>query len=68
MRGSIMAAGILLLIPTGFGPWVVWANVGGTLAGAVSLAGEFLGARRDRARAGAAPPAPASTASSAAAE
>jgi TRAP transporter 4TM/12TM fusion protein len=68
MRASIMAAGILLLIPTGFGPWVVWVNVGGTLAGAVSLAGEFLGARRDRARAGAAPPATAGTASSAGAE
>jgi len=48
MRAAIMVAGILLLVPTGFGPWVVWANAVGTIAGAACLAVEFLGTRRAR--------------------
>jgi len=31
MRVGVMAAGILLLIPTGFGHWVIGANVVGAL-------------------------------------
>lgn len=50
VRAGIMAAGMLLLIPTGFGPWVVWVNAAGTTGGAFCLAVEFLGSRRGRAR------------------
>jgi TRAP transporter 4TM/12TM fusion protein len=52
MRAGIMAGGILLLIPTGFGPWVLWANAAGTIIGALCLAVELLGTRRERVRAG----------------
>ena len=55
MRAVVMAAGILLLIPTGFGPWVMWANAVGAIASTACLAIEFVGTRRDRARAVGAP-------------
>ncbi len=46
MRAAIMAAGILLLIPTAFGPWVVWANAAGGVIAALLLTYEFIAAKK----------------------
>jgi TRAP-type uncharacterized transport system fused permease subunit len=57
MRAGVMAAGILLLIPTGFGTmfvlipvelgnWVIWANAVGAILGAVLLGFEYAAAKR----------------------
>ncbi len=55
LRVAVMAGGILLLVPTGFGPWVVWANVVGAIVTGACLVAELAGARRARAAAGGAP-------------
>ena len=58
VRVGVMVAGVLLLIPTGFGVryvlipeeygnWVVWANVVGAILGVVLLVLEFNASRRE---------------------
>jgi len=60
VRAGVMVAGILLLIPTGFGHrwvlipeefgnWVVWANAAGAVLGGLLLFAEFGASRRARA-------------------
>ena len=65
MRVGVMVAGVLLLIPTGFGVkyvlipaefgnWVVWLNAVGAVLGGVLLFSEYSAARRGRAETAAA--------------
>ncbi len=46
MRAGVLASGILLLTPTGFGSWVVTANAIGAVAAVLILGIEFTASRR----------------------
>ena len=49
LRAGVMAAGVLLLIPSGFGAWVITANAIGAVIAVALLVLEFTASRRARA-------------------